>query len=180
MFSRTRAALIALLLLVAVGGALSWEFEKTEPESSQTVVPNFVEGECTSNGVTLVIDFGTDSNLDSIVRCAQNFEGSGWDLFAATEIEAIGTDAYPVGFVCRVENYPSSGQQDCADTPKYSEGSWGYYFVNGSGYWQVSGVGAAAREPECGYAEGWRFLLPGENIGELVPATLPKIVSCDG
>lgn len=180
MFSRTRAALLALLLLVAVGGAISWEFNDQENPQSESIASKFSEGECASNGVTLVVDFGTDSGLPMIVRCANEFSGSGWDIFAATDVEVLGTDNYPTGFVCRLENYPSQDIQDCADTPKYSEGTWGYFLLNEKGEWQVSGVGSAAREPECGFAEGWRFILAGEDIGSLAPSVTPTIASCDG
>lgn len=163
----TRTALIALIALVAIGGALSLVNDsKPEPVGKSST---YNEGLCLEAGVAIVIDFGSSAGLDSITRCAKNFEGSGWDLFAATNVEVLGTNQYSVGFVCRIENFPDAAVQDCKDTPTYLEGSWGYYLLDESGSWRVSGRGSSAGEPKCGLAEGWRFIEAGESIGDLVP-----------
>jgi hypothetical protein len=174
----TRLALIGLLLLVAIGGgfaALSGSKDQgslvSEDSIAESVIPNWVEGPCLEDGVTLVVDFGTDAQLDSLVRCAIGFEGSGWDLFAATEIPVAGTKQYPIGFVCRINNYPDLQTQDCNDTPSYMEGSWSYFLKTSSEIsWKVSGIGSASREPLCGEVEGWRFLQSGEGAMEFQPS----------
>lgn len=163
----TRIALIALIALVAIGGALSLANDsKPEPKENTS---SYSEGFCPEDGVAIVIDFGSSAGLDPITRCASNFEGSGWDLFAVTKIDVLGTDQYSVGFVCRIENFPDPEVQDCKDTPTYLEGSWGYYLLDESGSWRVSGIGSSASKPKCGLAEGWRFIEAGENIGDLAP-----------
>ena len=174
----TRLALIGLLLLVAIGGvfaALNGSKDEASllPEelSNETVVPNWVEGPCLKDGVTLVVDFGTDSQFESVVRCAIDFQGSGWDIFAATEIPVAGTKQYPIGFVCRINDYPSNQKQNCNDTPSYSEGSWSYFLkTDTSDNWQVSGIGSASRKPLCGEVEAWRFLHSGEGAMEFQPS----------
>jgi hypothetical protein len=174
----TRLALIGLLLLVAIGGGFaalggSKTQDSLVPETSisKPVLANFVEGACLEDGVSVVIDFGTGSDKPSLVRCAIGFEGSGWDLFAATEIEVSGTKQYPIGFVCRINDYPAGEKQNCNDTPTYAEGSWSYFLkTSQSEIWQVSGVGSATRKPNCGEVEGWRFLLPGEGAMEFLPS----------
>lgn len=174
---RLRPILISLLLLVVVGGLIAY-FEPSENSESLEVQKNFSIGECDHDGVSLVIDFGTSSPSQPLVRCAKDFSGSGWDLFRATGIEAEGTNAYPIGFVCRLAGYPLKADQDCQDTPRYSEGSWGYYLLNKNGTWRVSGVGAAFSKPACGLAEGWRFIEAGEDVGGLTPRITPRVRTC--
>jgi hypothetical protein len=176
MRSQTRTALIALLLLVVVGGALSWAFEENAEPIRET---SFSHGSCQQDGVTLVIDFGTSSTLEPIIRCAENFQGKGWDIFSATEIEVEGTKQYPAGFVCRISGFPDPEIQDCQDTPQYSEGSWGYYLLDDQGNWRVSGVGSLQRSAECGLGEGWRFVEPGESVGEVAPRVKLERRYCD-
>ncbi|MFM7014131.1 MAG: hypothetical protein ACKOXT_03965 [Actinomycetota bacterium] len=174
---RLRPVLLSLLLLVVVGGVISYFQPKDIPKSSVTV-ENFAQDECQQDGVTLVVDFGTNNKTETLVRCAIDFSGSGWELFKATGIEAEGTASYPIGFVCRIAGYPTELNQDCQDTPKYSEGSWGYYQLNEQGKWQVSGVGSAFSKPKCGLAEGWRFIEPGEDVADLAPRIIPEVRVC--
>lgn len=176
--SATRIALIALVLLVAIGGAfsLSSSNQAQQPDADKAVEENYSLGECTENGVSLVVDFGSASELDPIVRCAQDFEGSGWEIFQAVGLNVRGTVQYPIGFVCQIEGEPQA--EDCLDTPSYSDGSWGYYILKSESGWQVSGIGSASRQPKCGEAEGWRFLGAGESPGENMPSVVPKILSC--
>jgi hypothetical protein len=167
---------------VVGGSVLSWAFENNivRTTSAEQIEVSYVDGVCDQNGVTLVIDFGASVGREPIVRCAIDFAGNGWEVFQATGIEVSGTNQYPVGFACRIENFPPSSEQNCLDTPKYSEGSWGYFvFTKGSG-WQVSQVGSAARNTECGSAEGWLFIGPGQQDEELMPKPVPETVECNG
>lgn len=182
---KSRARLIvlgALILLVIAGSALSWAIENNiiEPTSNKQVEISFSEGSCTQDGVTLVIEFGEAAERESITRCALGFSGTGWEVFKATDVEVSGTNQYPSGFACRIEGFPSSSEQDCLDTPKYSEGSWGYFVFTEEAGWQVSQVGSAARDAECGSAEGWLFIGPGQQDIGLLPTTIPESVSCNG
>jgi hypothetical protein len=173
--------LLGLILLVAIGWVASWALENQVVQTSlpSPVITNFEDGSCLASGVSVVIDFGAASNKEPIVRCAKDFTGTGWDIFLATDLSVEGTKQYPVGFVCRIENFPNPTDQDCQDTPKYSEGTWGYFFFDSEVGWRVSGSGSASRKPECGSAEGWLFLSPGQQAGELTPAISPEIISCD-
>jgi hypothetical protein len=182
---RSRARLIvlsALILLVVAGSVLSWAFENNfiEATSAKQIEVNYSEGECEQVGVTIVVDFGDSSDRDPIIRCANNFVGTGWEVFQATAIDVSGTNQYPVGFACRIENFPSSSEQNCMDTPKYSEGSWGYFVLTEQSGWQVSQVGSAARDAECGSIEGWLFIGPGKQDAGLLPKPIPETVACDG
>jgi hypothetical protein len=173
--------LIALLLLVAIGTVLSWWSEQSAVDPAPKAATEYSDGACDSGGVTMVVDFGTESQKQPIIRCVKNFSGTGWEIFQAAEIAATGTKQYPVGFVCRVEDFPLD--QDCQDTPSYSEGTWAYFFISGEvgdATWKVSGVGSAAREPECGSVEGWRFLKPGEQPSDYQPTPPATVVSCGG
>ena len=183
MQSRARLIVLsALILLVVAGSALSWAFENNIIESSSNtqVEVSFSEGACNQNGVTLVVDFGAATELEPIIRCANDFEGTGWEIFLATDVAVAGTNQYPVGFACRIEDFPSSAEQNCLDTPKYSEGSWGYFVFTKESGWQVSQVGSATRAAECGTAEGWLFIGPGQQDAGLLPNPIPKVISCDG
>ena len=177
-----RIVLSALILLVVAGSALSWAFENNiiEPSSNTQVEVSFSEGACNQNGVTLVVDFGAAADREPIIRCANDFEGTGWEIFLATDVAVAGTNQYPVGFACRIEDFPSSAEQNCLDTPKYSEGSWGYFVFTKESGWQVSQVGSATRAAECGTAEGWLFIGPGQQDAGLLPNLIPEVTSCDG
>lgn len=183
MQSRARLLVLsALILLVVAGSALSWAFENNiiEPTSQEQIEVSYSDGACEQSGVTLVVDFGESVDRDPIIRCAIDFAGTGWEIFKATDVVVSGTDQYPVGFACRIENFPSSAEQNCIDTPKYSEGSWGYFLFTEESGWQVSQVGSAARDAECGSSEGWLFVGPGQQDAGLLPKPIPQTVACDG
>lgn len=183
MQSRARLTVLgALILLVVVGSVLSWAVENNVIETTATkqVEVSYSEGDCLQPGVTIVVDFGDSTDLDPIIRCANNFAGTGWEVFQAAAIDVSGTSQYPVGFACRIENFPPSSEQNCMDTPKYSEGSWGYFVYTQETGWQVSQVGSAARDAQCGSAEGWLFIGPGKQDAGLLPKLIPETVACDG
>lgn len=183
MQSRARLLVLgALILLVVAGSVLSWALENNviEPSSINQVDVSYADGVCEQPGVTIVVEFGESAERDSIVRCAIDFVGTGWEIFQATAIEVAGTNQYPVGFACRIENFPPSAEQNCMDTPKYSEGSWGYFVHTQESGWQVSQVGSAARDALCGSAEGWLFIGPGQQDAGLLPKLIPETVTCDG
>ena len=183
MQSRARLIVLsALILLVVAGSFLSWALEHKviEIKSAQQIEVSYTEGDCEKPGVTIVVDFGDSANREPIIRCANDFVGSGWEVFQATAIDVTGTSQYPVGFSCRIENFPPSTEQNCMDTPKYSEGSWGYFVYTAESGWQVSQVGSAARDAKCGSVEGWLFIGPGQQDAGLLPKPIPEAVACDG
>ena len=183
MQSRARLTVLgALILLVVAGSILSWAVENNviETTAAQQVEVSYSEGACLQPGVTIVVDFGDSSDVDPILRCANSFVGTGWEVFQATAIDVSGTSQYPVGFACRIENFPPSSEQNCMDTPKYSEGSWGYFVYTQETGWQVSQVGSAARDAQCGSAEGWLFIGPGQQDAGLLPKLIPETVTCYG
>jgi len=183
MQSRSRLVVLsALILLVVVGSVLTWAFDNNviTESSSRGVSVDFNEGSCDASGVTIVVDFGDTSDLDPVIRCANDFQGSSWEVFEATGLKVEGTKQYPIGFACRIENEPSVTDQNCLDTPKYSEGSWGYFIYTAELGWQVSGVGSAARQAQCGVAEGWMFIGPGKQDSGQIPRPIPEPVNCDG
>ena len=183
MQSRARLIVLgALILLVVAGSVLSWALENNviETTANKEVEVSYSEGACQQTGITIVVDFGDSAALDPILRCATGFVGTGWEVFQATAIEVTGTSQYPVGFACRIENFPPSTEQNCMDTPKYSEGSWGYFVYTAESGWQVSQVGSASRDAKCGSVEGWLFIGPGQQDAGLLPKPIPETVACDG
>jgi hypothetical protein len=156
-----RLSLVGLVILVAVGFAsnLKWQVQTVD------YVPASVEaGTCVDAGTSLVVDFGSESEKPTEVKCVQNFKGYSWDLFEAAGLEVSGTDKYPVGFVCRIEGFPSESEEPCSDTPGTKNGSWAYFLGDEKNQWQYSPIGASTHKVKCGVSEGWRFLLPGESI----------------
>jgi hypothetical protein len=173
-----RMVLVALVALVAIGGLIS-TIPSAEPSKQSSTSANFHDGQCSNeSGVSLIIDFGKSSGREPLVRCAHDFEGNGWQLFAAAGVEVSGTDEFATGFVCRVADWPSVAEQPCTSTPTAAQGTWAYFVSNEANGWQFSGQGAAMRRPKCGTAEGWRFVESGEVASQSMPEVLPITFGC--
>jgi hypothetical protein len=173
-----RMVLVALVALVAIGGLIS-TIPSAESSKQSSTSARFHDGQCANEfGVSLIIDFGKSSGREPLVRCAQGFEGNGWQLFAAAGIEVSGTDEFETGFVCRVADWPSVAEQPCTSTPTAAQGTWAYFVSNEANGWQFSGQGAAMRKPKCGTAEGWRFVESGEVASQSMPEVLPITFGC--
>lgn len=171
-----KSILLALIALVAIGSFAS-QLSET-PDVSPTKPASSSGSMCHSNGVTLVVDFGENSKKEALVTCAQNFSGTGWEIFAESGLKVEGTSEFPSSFVCRIQGWPSAEIQDCFDTPTYAEGSWTYYNASGSGGWKLSGAGAATLKPECGTFEGWLFVEPGQDRNKVGPRIEPETFIC--
>lgn len=172
-----RGVLIALVVLVAIGGLISTGALSTSPKSS-AVKTATQSGFCKSDGVSLVVDYGNGSDKDPDIFCGSEFEGSGWDLFAATGQTVIGTSEYPIGFVCRINDFPSSADQPCTSTPTTAQGTWAYYYATSElgNNWMFSAAGASMRNPKCGDVDAWVFIGPGEENRE--PSLAPVTLKC--
>lgn len=172
-----RTVLIALVGLVAIGGLISTGALSTVSKSPVTDSAKS-SGFCSSDGVSLVIDYGNKANISPVVSCGFSFEGTGWELFAATEQEVEGTAEYPVGFVCRINGFPESKEQPCTSTPTSAEGSWAYYYATAElgDNWLFSAAGASMRKPLCGDVDAWVFVNPGEKSHE--PSVTPQTKKC--
>ena len=168
-----RTVLIALVAFVAIGGLLSSGALSTVSESpSLSTITQ--DGTCQTDGISLVIEYGADREPTS--ACAIGFSGSGWDLFAASGQKVEGTSEYPVGFVCKINDYP--GDQSCATTPSSDQGSWAYYYAtyDAGSNWKFSPAGASMRKPKCGDIDGWVFLKAGEQAHP--PIFEPRPIKC--
>lgn len=177
-----RVVLFALIALVSVGATIT-ALAPRQNLGIGAADSDWVAGECSPEqpGVSLVIDFGTDSERDTIERCLTDFKGNGWDALGAAGLATEGTAQYPTGFSCRIDGWPSPLEQDCRDTPSYREGFWAYYFSGPDDQaWRFSGTGAAMRKPSCGGYEGWRFVHYGEAAGRIVPRSTAATFSCAG
>lgn len=173
-----RAVLFALVGLVAIGGLVTSGALSTVSKSPSAKGPT-TTGFCISDGVSLVIDYGTKSDRPPIAACGLSFEGSGWELFSATKQEVQGTVEYPSGFVCRINDFPSIPDQPCTSTPSSAQGSWAYYYATSQlgDHWMFSAAGAAMRKPGCGDVDAWVFINPGEKSHE--PSTPPQTFKCE-
>lgn len=167
-----RLSLIGLVALVAFG---FWYNQSQPNQANQEVVVQ--QGQCQAAGISLVIDFGSDSNQQIIEKCLQNYSGNSWNLLKAAGLNIEGTQKYPVGFLCRINGFPSEESEKCIDTPGAKTGSWAFY-TSTSTSWEYSAIGAASHKAECGTAEGWRFLLPTEELTE-VPSAKPQTNNCE-
>jgi hypothetical protein len=168
-----RLSLIGLVALVAVGFWLQQSKPAAQPAQKATVS----EGACTSAGVSLVVDFGSNSDAPLIQRCVSNFEGTSWKLLTTAGLKVQGTEKYPSSFLCRINSYPDEATEKCIDTPGIKNGSWAFFIATDSG-WQYSAFGAASHMTKCGTSEGWRYLLPNESL-DTYPRAKPVITSCD-
>jgi hypothetical protein len=182
-----RPVLIGLILLVGVIGL-------TRVVPATSVDGEATQGSCTpaNPGVTLVVDFGVESKLPALVKCATDFnsasssvsnELNGWQVFEAASVSVEGTVDFPVGFACRIEGFPTVADQSCQETPSYSEGHWAYFYAAASlaKGWQFSGTGSANRKPTCGGVEGWLFVKGEVSNGtesSVVPSIKPEPFKC--
>lgn len=180
-----RATLLGLIVLAALfsaaptlGGWLGIEVRsETSPAADESVVTS---GFCAESGIAVVIDFGSASGRKPQTNCVQTNGATGWELLSLAHHSVTGTTAYPIGFVCRIDDWPMPQKQDCADTPTPSEGTWVYYYATGQmgNHWLFSGQGAASRKPECGSVEGWRFVTADDSGDAREPRIKPATVSC--
>jgi hypothetical protein len=127
---------------------------------------NAVESSTSLKSVTLVIDYGAGSKLATKVVDLTDIPSStsGWALFSLARQRVQGTQQFPIGFVCRINGWPTVTRQNCAGTPAYRDGHWAYYVTNyqlGQG-WILSGQGAATHIPDCGSYEGWSWIPGGQ------------------
>ena len=171
-----RLSLIGLISLVAIGFAIN---QMSQTDGNKELLPvKLSDGQCTDKGVSLVIDFGTKQELPRIEKCIENYSGTSWDLFAEAKLTVTGTQKYPVGFVCRIEGFPSETTEPCNDTPGASHGSWAFFQGNPDQSWKYSVSGAATYKPGCGSVDGWRFLEFGEPV-TATPRISPRVNVCN-
>ncbi len=180
-----RTVLIALVALVAIGSAFS-ALSGVSPTASATPsaspsasVSNEIlsDTQCTKDtpGVSLVIEFS--GGAQDLQFCQQGFTEDGWQLLANVA-EVGGTEQYQTGFVCRINGWPAPADQDCIDTPKYSEGSWAYFLSNSKNKWSYSGIGAKFHKPACGSAEAWLWVPSAKSPTQALPTIAPKTFKC--
>ena len=148
-----RAVLISLVALVAIGGLVVPNLPTASPNGDSA------SGACTSSGISLVVDFGSDSKIQPVIRCVRGLDLSGWQILEQAALRVEGTSEYPKAFVCRINDWPSEIAEDCMGTPGLTGGSWVYFYSKpGNNGWHRSPVGAATRKPLCGEVEGWLFV----------------------
>lgn len=138
-------------------------------------------GVCTGDdaldGVTVAIDFQELDGLNSIsspdiLRCSPNpnpgTNRTGVQALQDAGLSVAGTTRWGLGFVCRIENRPTSTEvlpvgagytEPCFNTPP-AAAYWSYWHANGAGTtWTYSSYGAANRMVTPGGFEGWSFSL---------------------
>ena len=175
-----RLSLVGLVGLVAIGFALNqWVQTDSSPEPSTKSSPvKVLDGQCATAGISLVVDFGSTGEMQALEKCVSNYDDTSWNLFEAAGISVTGTTKYPVGFVCRIQGFPTESQEACSDMPNSAVGSWAYFVAaQGASQWQYSTWGAATHKPACGTAEAWLFKLPNEDLEE-PPMNEPKTSAC--
>lgn len=184
----TLIGLIGLVALAAVWPVLSAAigFKMEVLPGSKTSLSNTAAPEsraCSQSGVTLVIDYGTQSTKPAKVSCVKGIDGSNatatsWDLLAAAGLKVQGTLQYPTGFVCRINGYPNKQQQDCLSTPTRRKGTWAYFVMapDSKPVWRFAMQGAASRKPICGSVEGWVFSSSSHPLNH--PRITPKPFVC--
>ncbi|TCO54289.1 ABC transporter substrate-binding protein [Actinocrispum wychmicini] len=152
-------------------------------------------------GVTVVIDFQElDGNggtaAPTITRCSPNAnpgtDRTGVKALQDAGIAVTGTARWGLGFICRLENRPSSTEaiprtasptyhEACVNTPP-GDAYWAYWHADGSGStWTYSSFGALNRNVVPGGFEGWSFSLnktastnPAPRVTPTNPAVNPN------
>lgn len=145
-------------------------------------------------GVTVVVDFQElDGNggvaAPTITRCSPNAspgtQRTGIKALQDAGIAVAGTVQWGLGFVCRLENRPSSTEaiprttnpayhEACVKTPP-AEAYWSYWHANGAGTtWTYSSYGALNRNVIPGGFEGWSFSLNKTATTNPVPRVTPR------
>jgi hypothetical protein len=148
-----RAVLIGLISFVAIGSLVSVNEGKHKSNT-----PQVSSSPCVDSGVTLIVDQG-GSQDQVLIRCVKEFEGTGWNIFRAANLNVQGTAEYPESFVCRIADFPSEDSEACLATPSFTKGTWVYFNATAeNAEWMRSGQGAASRKPGCGDYEGWRYI----------------------
>ncbi|MEI8231141.1 MAG: flagellar hook-length control protein FliK [Actinomycetes bacterium] len=175
-----RLSFIGLVALVAIGFAVNSFLQADGKAQSTAHIAEVIvdEGFCMQRGVSLTVDFGTNESIPAIDKCIRNFTKTSWDLLNSAQLTVTGTQKYPVGFVCRINGFPSDAVESCNQTPDPKVGSWAYFVAGpGSSSWQYSTWGASTHKPACGSAEAWVFRYPEENL-EALPTTDPQTRVC--
>jgi hypothetical protein len=172
-----RLSLVGLVVLIGFGYASNQLQSISNPASNKNDVPVEVTSvPCVGLGVTLTVEFQT--NKQAINKCIKNYVGTSWDLFATAGLSVTGTEKYPTGFVCRIQNFPTATDEPCRDTPNPNFGSWAYFIAEpGSTTWKYSAWGASGHHPKCGSNEAWIFRYANENV-ETPPTVKPKTRVC--
>lgn len=172
-----RLSLIGLVALVAAGFMLSGN--QATPKAESTPEALVLTGQCAEAGISVVVDFGTGQQEKLIEKCVQNYQGNSWNLLTVAGFEVTGTEKYPTSFLCRINQIPDEKTEKCITTPGTLNGSWAYFLSDPvSKQWKYSDFGAATHNAKCGMAEGWRFLLPGEDL-KTAPSVNPVTTSCE-
>jgi len=172
--------LVSLVALVAIGGAIAAlpdakpKVSLAESSTKFTVEPGPC-GYLGKDGVSEFIDYGDSRPFD--VFCAAGFAGNGWELLTATT-KVQGTSQYPVGFVCRINGWPTIAAQSCKNTPTYAQGSWAYFLSNAHGTWSFSGTGSTMHHPACGTSEAWLWVAGGQDPTQAKPSVRPSVSKC--
>ena len=135
------------------------------------------------DGVTVVVDF-QDLGGETVVRCSP---GSGprlaLEVLEDAGFQVDGVARWGDGFVCRIEDRPSAGEQlpiegdddyqeACIDTPPAS-GYWSYWYADDGGDWQYSPYGVKNRMVQPGGFEGWSFALNATDGEGPTPRVAP-------
>ncbi|WP_199484886.1 hypothetical protein [Actinomadura craniellae] len=145
-------------------------------------------------GVTVVIDFQElDGNggvaAPTITRCSPNAnpgtQRTGVKALQDAGIAVTGTAQWGLGFICRLENRPSSTEaiprqsnpnyhEACVVTPP-AEAYWSYWHASGAGTtWTYSSYGALNRNVIPGGFEGWSFSLNKTATTNPPPGVTPR------
>lgn len=174
-----RVALLALIGIVALAAAWQSVGSLVKVESQPTAHGHtaILTGTCKGNqseGVTLIVEY--DSKTFS--ACGLPAGKTGWDVLGEFGAKPLGTLQYPVGFVCKLFDFPT--QEDCQTTPDAKLGTWNYFYATASqgNHWIYAVTGASIRKPKCGDVEGWVFEVPTSSESAEAPKTSPEPITC--
>jgi hypothetical protein len=107
-------------------------------------------------GVTVAVDL-TAFGKGVKVRCAPGTPATGVAALQQAGFTVAGTKSAGLGFVCRINGFPTLAQQACISTPPVTA-YWAYYHaLAGATTWTYSSQGAISYHPPQGSIEAWAF-----------------------
>ena len=107
-------------------------------------------------GVTVAVDLSAFGKGVK-VRCAPGNPATGVAALQQAGFTVAGTKTAGLGFICRINGFPTAAQQACIGTPPVTA-YWSYYHaLAGATKWTYSSVGAVSYHPPQGSIDAWAF-----------------------
>jgi hypothetical protein len=127
--------------------------------------------------VAVVVDFGSGSSISSVSKCVP-VASNAHDSDALAAAVGSGNVAYSnSGLLCAIENYPTSGVQNCGESVGSGQFDYWSYWHGSTGSWAYANDGPAEQSVAnpADDVEGWKFQTnEPDNASDPPPAAAPS------